>query len=202
MSAAREQSNVPATILLTAHGNEELVVRAFKSGVHEYLSKLKLKSAHLKEAVNAALAAHEREISRSSSTAYALSSLHKPFFYRRLTSAVDQKTADTLAALFLVRANDFSQLQAKMGLLEADVLTTLIFDAVSKACEWFHETASVTRLGDGTVAALVGSLKDTMAVRTQADALCRAAAAVRSNGSTTQFTVSVGAVVIAADAPS
>ena len=56
-------SDFPLTIMLTGAGNEELVIRAFKSGINDYIRKDKLSAAVLYEVINKA---HEVYLERQS----------------------------------------------------------------------------------------------------------------------------------------
>jgi FixJ family two-component response regulator len=50
----QNKSDFPLTIMLTGAGNEELVIRAFKAGIKDYIRKDKLSAAVLYEAINKA----------------------------------------------------------------------------------------------------------------------------------------------------
>jgi len=51
----------PATILTTDHGDEEIAVRAFRSGVDDYLNKDGLTSSALKHSIDRAMNKHGEE---------------------------------------------------------------------------------------------------------------------------------------------
>jgi len=59
----QNKSDFPLTIMLTGAGNEELVIRAFKSGINDYIRKDKLSAAVLYEVINKA---HEVYLERQS----------------------------------------------------------------------------------------------------------------------------------------
>jgi len=50
----QNKSDFPLTIMLTGAGNEELVIRAFKAGINDYIRKDKLSAAVLYEVINKA----------------------------------------------------------------------------------------------------------------------------------------------------
>ena len=56
------KKDFPATILLTAAGNEELAIRTLKSGIKDYVRKDKLNAAMLAEAIINAYETHHREL--------------------------------------------------------------------------------------------------------------------------------------------
>ena len=57
----QNKSDFPLTIMLTGAGNEELVIRAFKAGINDYIRKDKLSAAVLYEVINKA---HEEYLER------------------------------------------------------------------------------------------------------------------------------------------
>lgn len=54
----------PATIMLTSEGNEDVAVRALKSGVYDYLRKEKLKKEQLKASIQEAFDKHNSSLNR------------------------------------------------------------------------------------------------------------------------------------------
>ena len=57
----QNKSDFPLTIMLTGAGNEELVIRAFKAGINDYIRKDKLSAAVLYEVINKS---HEEYLER------------------------------------------------------------------------------------------------------------------------------------------
>jgi len=51
LQAGRDSHDFPATIMLTGAGDEDVAVRAFKSGVQDYLRKERLKKSQLRDAI-------------------------------------------------------------------------------------------------------------------------------------------------------
>ena len=64
LQANRNSHSFPATIMLTGAGDEDVAVRAFKSGVHDYLRKERLKKSLLRDTILQALRYHALQLER------------------------------------------------------------------------------------------------------------------------------------------
>ncbi len=64
LQSNRDTFDFPATIMLTGAGDEDIAVRAMKSGVHDYLRKEHLTKSHLKDSILEAFDQHKKEHER------------------------------------------------------------------------------------------------------------------------------------------
>lgn len=64
LQANHDGHSFPATIMLTGAGDEDVAVRAFKSGVHDYLRKERLKKSLLRDTILQAQRYHARQLQR------------------------------------------------------------------------------------------------------------------------------------------
>ena len=64
LQSNRDTFDFPATVMLTGAGDEDIAVRAMKSGVHDYLRKEHLKKSHLRDSILEAFDHHRKERER------------------------------------------------------------------------------------------------------------------------------------------
>jgi EAL domain-containing protein (putative c-di-GMP-specific phosphodiesterase class I)/DNA-binding NarL/FixJ family response regulator len=198
LAEARAKGHSPATLVLTGEGDEETAVRAFELGALGYLSKLKLTKARLSEAIDKTLAKRDRDIRRSTTTQLRRSILNKSLFYARLNRSVKDLPQGQYAVLFLIAIDDYSALQSRAGLLEADRMATDVSDGICQALVANADSPSVTRIGDGIVAALVVGIPNITECHRDADAVIAEVEKIGERESDGALTVSIGAMCIAA----
>ena len=154
LRAFRHTPRFPPVIVMTAHGNEQLAVKAMKSGAQHYLSKLTYDRDSLAEAVTEALREREEEIRQPASHALRDSVFDKALFYTRLEAVLEGGGATAHCAIVLASIDDLEGLQQRLGLLEIDSLMAHLGEIVAVCLQREDLEVNVTRIGDGTVAAL------------------------------------------------
>ena len=102
----------PATIMLTCEGNEDIAVRAVKSGVYDYLRKEKLKMEQLKTSIQEAFDKYNSNRNR-------LYSLDEA---RQLVREEEEKSLATYKAKYdLIRTHEETRLKAEHFKLEEEL---------------------------------------------------------------------------------
>jgi EAL domain-containing protein (putative c-di-GMP-specific phosphodiesterase class I) len=148
----RDIPRFPPVIVMTAHGDEELAVRAMKSGAQYYLSKLSYDRNRLACAISEVVREREEENRQSASAALRLSVFDKAQFYARLEEALGGSGPTAHRVMVLVSIDDLEELQQLLGLLEMDNLIAHLGETVAAALQRQELQVNVTRVADGAVA--------------------------------------------------
>ena len=77
----KSNESFPATIMLTAQGNEELAVEAMRFGVQDYINKEKVSMKRLEQAVSNALVQHDKQTALATTLTLQTSLYNKIHFY-------------------------------------------------------------------------------------------------------------------------
>lgn len=196
LAEARAAGHQPATLVLTGEGDEETAVRAFELGAFGYLSKLKLTKTRLSESIDKILAKRDQEERRTTTTQLRRSILNKSLFYARLSRSVQGLPQGQYAVLYLIAIDDYSSLQGRVGLLEADRMAGDVTDGICQALTTNADSPSVTRIGDGIIAALLVGIPTIDVCNKNAAAVISAVESIGARETANTITVSVGAICI------
>jgi EAL domain-containing protein (putative c-di-GMP-specific phosphodiesterase class I)/DNA-binding response OmpR family regulator len=110
--------NMPATILLTGRGNEELAVKAIKLGIDDYIVKEHFDNDTLTDSINECVYNKKQERARMLDLTSRSVVFNKSNFIHKLECITDDK--DTRHHLFLFNPDAYQQLGREQGLNAQD----------------------------------------------------------------------------------
>ncbi len=145
----KTSSSFPPTIMLTAQGNEETVVNAFRYGAQDYLRKDGLTKRRMIESINNALKKYKEESKKASTEQLSVHIYKKEKFYRSLDKV---KNKDII---ILIEIDKFQSLKYDIGMLSADKTANFISEKILKLITDSEYTGEVTRIGDSSIAILI-----------------------------------------------
>lgn len=191
----KSNSNFPATIMLTGIGNEQVAVKAIKTGIHEYLSKEALSRKRLTQSINNAIEAKAEEIEKELSMTQFGTTFNKSIFFSRLENANTVKEEEnTVLVLILLDAHEV--IGKTWGLLVRDKIIRHITKEVNQYLRPAYPDLNITRYGDQYVAVLLGDAMNSKNLEDNLAGLCQQFqdTVYKEGKSDVNFTVSVGAV--------
>lgn len=193
----------PATILLTASGNEDVAVRALRYGAHDYLRKQDLSSKRLAESIADAFNMRDRQSSATQSLTLNASRFSKSFFYGQFSLAFDEAEKGENRALVLISIDGYESLRGSLGVLGTDAIARYLGKLGTEIFTIQRFKPRATRFTDSSIAMLVGQYKDRNDLERLLKALCARvkASPPEFDGSPVRITVSIGAVIIVSRAP-
>jgi len=145
----KTSSSFPPTIMLTAQGNEETVVNAFRYGAQDYLRKDGLTKGRMIESINNALKKYKEESKKADTQQLSVHIYKKEKFYRSLDKV---KNKDII---ILIEIDKFQSLKDDIGMLPADKTANFISEKILKLIIDSEYTGEVTRIGDSSIAILI-----------------------------------------------
>jgi len=145
----KTSSSFPPTIMLTAHGNEETVVNAFRYGAQGYLSKKGLTKGRLIESINYALKKYQEDTKKADTQQLYVHIYNKEKFYRSL------EHINKNDIVILDEINRFQTLRDENGMLSADKIADFFSEKILKYITDSEYAGDVTRIGDSSVAILI-----------------------------------------------
>ena len=145
----KTSSSFPPTIMLTAHGNEETVVNAFRYGAQGYLSKNGLTKGRLIESIKYALKKYQGDTKKADTQQLYVHIYNKEKFYRSL----EQINKNDI--VILEEINRFQTLRDENGMLSADKIADFFSEKILKYITDSEYAGDVTRIGDSSVAILI-----------------------------------------------
>ncbi|MDX1515123.1 MAG: response regulator, partial [Gammaproteobacteria bacterium] len=89
----------PATILLTAEGNEEIAAKAFRQGVHDYLPKQGLTGKTLTNSIKSAFNVRSNQVRKNREISLNATRFSRTFFYEQANLAREEATQGFSRAL-------------------------------------------------------------------------------------------------------
>lgn len=152
----RKNKFFPATIMMTGAGNEEVAVRALRSGVYDYLRKEKFDKEQLKQSLLSAVEKHQVERARQMEQTNHTRAFNKALFYQELEQG-DDAGSDQERVLLLVDLDDNKVLEERFGIIIRD---NIVRHLARQCYEFFKITnvdPHITRLNDQSVALLVNA---------------------------------------------
>lgn len=150
----------PATIMLTAQGNEEIAVEAMRFGAQDYINKTKLSMERLGQAVNNAVEKRRKQDLLSNTLTLQSNIFNKVHFYKKIKEVIENQTSDKLAFLLQIEINQYREIHEHHGLLAADNYITHITTAIAKLILNEKLKLNIVRMGDARVCCLIQNGQD------------------------------------------
>ena len=147
-----KKSGFPATIMLTAAGNEEIAVRAMKTGIHDYLNKTSLSKDKLKQTILQAWEANKQSVKKKNEMTLQSRAISKEIFYQNLEQSKSPNAQKQERMLLVIRLDDAEFIEQNVGLIARDKLIKYI---ASNSFDVFKAGSchpNITRLSDTSVA--------------------------------------------------
>jgi len=145
----KTSSSFPPTIMLTAQGNEETVVNAFRYGAQDYLRKDGLTKGRMIESINNALKKYEEDSKKANTEQLSMHIYKKEKFYRSLDKVKNKNV------IILIEIDKFQSLKDDIGMLSADKTANFISEKILKLITDSEYTGEVSRIGDSSIAILI-----------------------------------------------
>ncbi len=145
----KTSSSFPPTIMLTAHGNEETAVNAFRYGAQDYLRKEGLTKGRLIESIDYALKKYQEDSKKADTQKLRVHIYKKEKFYRSL------EHTNKNDIVILAEIDRFQALRDEVGMLSADRVANFTSDTILKYFTESEYTEDITRIGDTSVAILI-----------------------------------------------
>jgi len=124
---------LPATILLTAKGSEELAVKAMKLGIDDYIVKEHFDNEKLTESIRECVAKKQQERVALKNLAKQSEVFNKPNFIQRLKLITDNKATNN--HLFLINPESYQQIGKQKGINHQDGYIRYISDIINDYLE-------------------------------------------------------------------
>ncbi len=150
----RKNPDFPPTIMLTGAGNEEVAVRALKSGVSDYLKKQSLDKEELKTAIIKAYTSHQQQRERKKESTQQGKAFNKSLFYQQLEFHKDLPGYRDRVLLYLDLA-DNQTIVEREGVILRDNIVRHIAKQSFEIFSLGECNPSITRLGDTAIALLI-----------------------------------------------
>jgi len=191
----KTSDSFPATLMLTAHGDEEIVVKAIRFGAQGFLRKSGLTKSALVESIGKALKKHHEEKKFSSTTNIRVHIFNKERF---LKSLQDIQKGD---CILLIEIDKYNALQEELGIFGSDDFINFVTDSISQFMEETNHHASMTRIGDSVIALLIKKIPGNDNVEDLARKLCRQFDELKylHNGTLLEFSFNTGLTLINED---
>ncbi len=145
----KTSSSFPPTIMLTAHGNEETAVNAFRYGAQDYLRKEGLTKGRLIESIDYALKKYQEDSKKADTQKLRVHIYKKEKFYRSL------EHTNKNDIVILAEIDRFQALRDEIGMLSADRVASFASDIILKYFTDSEYTKDITRIGDTSIAILI-----------------------------------------------
>jgi EAL domain-containing protein (putative c-di-GMP-specific phosphodiesterase class I)/FixJ family two-component response regulator len=193
----------PATILLTASGNEDIAVRALRYGAHDYLRKQSLSAERLTESIADAFNVRTKQSSATQSLTLNASRFSKSFFYGQFSLAFDEAEKGENRAVILTAIDGFEALRDSFGVIGTDAIARHLGKISLDIFQINGYRPRATRYTDSSIAILAGHYRSKDDLERLLKGLC---ARLRNappdvDGTPVRITLSIGAVTINSRAP-
>ncbi len=198
-----DSTNFPATILLTASGNEDIAVSALRYGAHDYLRKQNLSAERLGESISDAFNTRAKQSSATQSLTLNASRFSKSFFYGQFKLAFDEAEKGENRAVILIAIDGFEKLRESLGVLGTDAIVRHLGKISIEMFKLDGFRPRATRFTDASIAILAGQYKSRGDLERLLKGLC---ARVKNSppevdDTPVRITLSIGAVIITTRAP-
>lgn len=194
----RKNPQFPATIMLTGAGNEEIAVRALKSGVSDYIRKETLNKDELRESIVNAFDEHKVEKQRVNEATLHGQAFNKSLFYQQ----IEHPAADaSKRVLLLIELDNHEQLLAALGVIVRDNAVRHIAKQSFEVFQLGECNPSITRLSDHSIAMLIDEPDSRKTLEFNLDGLCKhlSKRPYKFDGKKFRYTVSIGVVPLSAE---
>jgi len=149
----RKNQFFPAVVMLTGAGNEEIAVRALKSGVYDYLRKEELNKEQLKDSIVEAWVKLKTERERLNELTSQSHAFNKALFYQQLEKV--ENSGNTARVLLLIELDKHEQLENKFGIIIRDNIIRHLARRSFDALRLKKSNPSITRFSDVSIALLI-----------------------------------------------
>ncbi|RKZ71191.1 MAG: hypothetical protein DRQ48_04360, partial [Gammaproteobacteria bacterium] len=192
----KSSSNFPPTIMLTAQGNEETVVNAFRYGAQDYLRKDGLTKGRMVESINNALKKYKEDTKKASTEELSVHIYKKEKFYRSL------ETVKNNDIVIFIEIDKFQSLKDDIGMLSADKTANFISEEILKLVTDSEHSGDVTRTGDSSIAILIHNYQKDDKGTEICEQLCKHFKDTKFeiDGMTIDFSVNIASVCITDEA--
>jgi EAL domain-containing protein (putative c-di-GMP-specific phosphodiesterase class I)/DNA-binding response OmpR family regulator len=150
----------PATIMLTAHGNEEIAVEAMRFGAQDYINKTKLSLDRLGQAVNNAMEKRQKQDLLSSTLTLQSNIFNKVHFYKKIKEAIESQVEGKFSFLLHIQINKYKEIYEQHGLLLTDNYITHITTAIARLIRDEKLELNIVRMADAVICCLIHNCKD------------------------------------------
>ena len=194
----KKSKDFPSTIIMTAHGDEELAVQAIRLGAQDYINKQKLSLDRLKQAITNAINKHEKEDKFINTLTLQSTIFNKVSFYKKLKVALKKRNTNKHAFLLQIRIDKHHELHEEIGLLATDNYTTHVAGKIAEIINDEKYKFNTTRIGDALIACLITEHSDPNGGEEIAKKICRNKdiMSYTSDGKKVESTISIGIVTI------
>ena len=149
----RKNQFFPAAVMLTGAGNEEIAVRALKSGVYDYLRKEALNKEQLKDSIIEAWVKLKTERERLNELTSQSHAFNKALFYQQLENV--ENSGNTARVLLLIELDKHEQLENQFGIIIRDNIIRHLARRSFDALKLKKSNPSITRFSDVSIALLI-----------------------------------------------
>ncbi len=156
----KSSGSFPATIMLTAHGNEEIAVEAMRFGAQDYINKTKLSLDRLKQAVNNAMEKRRMQENLSNTLNLQSNIFNKVLFYKKIKEAIEKQTTDKFSFLLEIRINQYKEIYEHHGLLLTDNYITHITSGIARLIRNEKLELNIVRMADAAICCLIHNCPD------------------------------------------
>ena len=185
----------PATIMLTAKDDEELVIKAMRFGAQAFLRKAGLTKTNLKDTVNEALEKYKLDKEKTGAHKFQVHLFNKEKFFESL------KNVRKNDAVFLVEIDKYQSLYEMLGIFGTDKFVNFFIDTISDVIKSSGYQAQMTRIADSTIALLFVNNDPVIDMEKLAEKFCGAfdQAKYKNDNNIVKFAVNIGAAPIDED---
>lgn len=200
LQTLREQAQLPAVVMLTGMGDEDLAVKAMKMGVYDYIPKERIDSSGLCQAVLRAVEENEHarhhdqrqvELERLSFYDSLTGLANRNLFVDRLTETIKSaRRQHSSFAVLMMDLDGFKHVNDSLGHHAGDELLATIGARLSQAS---RGSDTVARLGGDEFTLLLPNVTDIMGAATVAAKLVHTVTEpIRIDGHRVQVGASIG----------
>ncbi len=198
-----DHTRFPATILLTASGNEDIAVRALRYGAHDYLRKQNLSTERLAESIDDAFNVRTKQSSSTQSLTLNASRFSKSFFYGQFSLAFEEAEKGENRAVILITIDGFDTLRDSFGVIGTDAIARHLGELSLDVFQIDGYRPRATRYTDSSIGLLAGQYRSKDDLERLLKGLC---ARLRNappdvDGTPVRITLSISAVIINSRAP-
>lgn len=148
-----KSENMPATILLTARGSEELAVKAIKLGIDDYIVKEHFDNDKLTDSINECVYKKKHERAKMLDLTTRSTVFNKSSFIHKLEHITDDK--DTRHHLFLFNPDAYQRLGRENGISSQDKYINHIADLIYRYFTSHHVECNIFIYREEYVAVII-----------------------------------------------
>ena len=171
----KRSEDFPTTIMLTAHGDEEIAVQAIRFGAHDYINKCKLSVDRIAQALTNAIDRKIKQTQLATTLTLQTTLFNKISFYRKLRDKLNTKDKETDNHSFIIQVNidDYEKLHKKYGLLTIDELVSNMAQNIAECITGKDFDVNITITGDSVIACLLTEHSDANGGEQVAKTICK-----------------------------